>query len=520
MSQHADVLLLGEDQPADATVLDGLLEKFPEPVLLLNDREQILWSNRKAQTLLRLQDTTGCPCLFSIWSGVEIMGPCFSPINMVLATGKRRQTRIRVNEKTYYDLTVDPFHPQAEAERDDSPANLLLVTLRDTSEETLQQQKLNAIYKAGGDLGDLQPEEVCDLSLHDRIELLKSKLRQHTIELLEFETVEIRILNERTNKLEPLLALGMDTCAEQRELHVSTVGNGVTGFVAATGRSYLCEDTAHDPLYLVGATGARSSLTVPLLRQNKVLGTFNVESFRPNAFTQTDLQYLELFCREVASALNTLDLLKAEKANSVSDSTQRVLCEVADPVDEILNDASWLYEKLGDQDPQVRERLKRVLHGTRDIRELIRTVGSTITSETGSSVTSKTPAYPNLARKRLLVTDTDQAIRHSAHEILERFDVIVETARDGEQALRLARTFHYDVIIADIKPPDMPGSELYRRLRETHEHVPVILMAGFGYDGSHTLVKARQMGLKTVIYKPFIVNQLLKAIEDAVRPRC
>src|SRR5690606_28118117 len=152
----------------------------------------------------------------------------------------------------------------------------------------------------GLDLGDLQPEEVLDLSTHDRIELLKSKLRYYTQELLEFETVEVRVVDVATNTLRPLLALGMDPTAEQRVLKVSAEGNGVTGFVAATGRSYLCEDTATDPLYLVGATGARSSLTVPLIRHDQVLGTFNVESYKPGAFSQTDLQFLELFCREVA----------------------------------------------------------------------------------------------------------------------------------------------------------------------------------------------------------------------------
>ena len=46
-------------------------------------------------------------------------------------------------------------------------------------------------------------------------------------------------------------------------------GNGVTGFVAATGKSYLCEDTREDPLYLEGAQNARSSLTVPVMLHDR-----------------------------------------------------------------------------------------------------------------------------------------------------------------------------------------------------------------------------------------------------------
>jgi len=39
------------------------------------------------------------------------------------------------------------------------------------------------------------------------------------------------------------------------------------------------------------------------------------------------------------------------------------------------------------------------------------------------------------------------------------------------------------------------------------------MMAEFGYDGDHTLVKCRQAGLKFVLFKPFLVNQLVNALE-------
>lgn len=507
--------LIGNHAGGTGLILEatGLLDKFPEAVVLLNEREEVLWANTLATQVLKLEgNSEKLPRLFDVWQGAEIIGANFCPINTVLVTGQQARTRVRIDDKTYYDVTVSPV-----CSRIANGEQLLLATLRDNSEDILQQQKLNAIYKAGLDLGDLQPEEVLELSTHDRIELLKSKLRYYTQELLEFETVEVRIIDQETLTLRPLLALGMDESAERRELHVSAEGNGVTGYVAATGRSYLCENTVNDPLYIVGATGARSSLTVPLVRHDQVLGTFNVESFKPGAFSQTDLQFLELFCREVAVALNTLDLLMAEKATTVEESTKRALSEVADPVDEILNDTAWLYEKYGHQDPQVHDRLKRVLQHTQDIRESIRQAGSSISTESGTPQFRKL-THPNLVGKRVLVVDKERDIRHSAHEILERFNVVVETARDGEQALRMARTFHYDAVICDIKPPDMKGSELYRQLRETHENTPVILMTGFGYDGEHTLVRARQMGLKCVLYKPFILKQLLKAIEDAVTP--
>ncbi|MEZ6051733.1 MAG: hypothetical protein R3C02_10145 [Planctomycetaceae bacterium] len=66
-----------------------------------------------------------------------------------------------------------------------------------------QRQKLSAIYQAGLELGDLQPQEVLEMSVEERIELLKSKILHYTQDLLEFDTVEIRLIEETTKSLEP-----------------------------------------------------------------------------------------------------------------------------------------------------------------------------------------------------------------------------------------------------------------------------------------------------------------------------
>ena len=67
---------------------------------------------------------------------------------------------------------------------------------------------------------------------------------------------------------------------------------------------------------------------MPLILHDQILGTFNVESTRPGAFNENDLQFLELFSREVAVALNTLELLVAEKMTTATESTEMILREV------------------------------------------------------------------------------------------------------------------------------------------------------------------------------------------------
>lgn len=488
----------------------GLLQQIPDGLALLDASSRVLWHNDRLQDLIGNEAAIDGRTFLSLFRDPEFLGPDFGPLHTALASGETARTLMRVGETAYFELAATPINDEAE----EYPSHLL-ATVRDVSRQTVERQKLDRIYRAGLELGDLQPQDVSEMSVDDRVELLKSKILYYTQDVLEFETVEIRLVDPETKHLKSLLAVGMDPLAENRKLFALPEGNGVTGFVAATGKSYLCEDTALDPLYLPGAPGARSSLTVPLVMHDEILGTFNVESPRPGAFTQADLQFLELFCREVAIALNTLNLLVAEKATTISEASRTLLRDVAGPVDEILNDVAWVREQALGSDSGVVERLERVLGRTRQIRELIQLAGG---QPVGDAIAQPAADSSDLRTRRILVVDSDQEVRRSAHELLGRCGCIVETARDGHEALLMARTFHYDAVIADIRLPDMRGSECFRLFRELQPDLPVILMTGFGYDCDHSLVKARQMGMKTALFKPFRRDLLLKALHDAITP--
>jgi CheY-like chemotaxis protein len=300
----------------------------------------------------------------------------------------------------------------------------------------------------------------------------------------------------------------------------ATEGNGVTGFVAATGKSYLCEDTSEDPLYLEGAENARSSLTVPLMLHDQVIGTFNVESPEPRAFSESDLQFLEIFTRDVAAALNTLELLAAERASTAAASIEAIHSAVALPVDDILNDAVNVMERYIGHEPDVVERLQRILRGARDIKRVIQKIGQSLAPIEAQPVAVRVEQRPLLVGKRVLVVDADESVRSAAHALLERYRCVVEAAHDGEEARFMVRNLEpgerYDAIIADIRLPDMSGYELLISMQEMMENVPLVLMTGFGYDPGHSIVKARQAGLRAVLYKPFRLDQLLETIEQVV----
>ncbi|QDU05210.1 Nitrogen regulation protein NR(I) [Gimesia chilikensis] len=493
----------------------SLLEYLPHAVVVLDADLRIIWANQRLNQLCDQRESLIGHSFYDAFGAPEILGPDFSPFHTAFSTRKLAKSGLRVGDKNYFDVEVTPVITEPD---DNQEPAYLVASVRDISSEVLQRQKLNAIYQAGLELGDLSPEEIYEMSTEDRIELLKAKILHYTQDLLEFETVEIRILDKATERLDVLLAVGMEQVATNRTLYAKPEGNGVTGFVAATGKSYLCEDTTHDPLYMTGAPDARSSLTVPLHLHDEVLGTFNVESPHAGAFDENDLHFLELFSREVAIALNTLELLVVEKMTTASASTELIMRGVVDPVDEILNDTAWILERYIGHEPNVCERLQRILKDTRHIKQLIQQVGDEIAPQTPHhhKVPTMRQVNPKLLNKRVLVVDSDATVRRAAHELLGRLGCEVETAHNGEEAFLMVRSFHYDVVIADIRLPDMNGYECFAQIREIHEHLPVILMTGFGYDPTHSIVKARQLGLKCVLYKPFRLDQLITGVEKAV----
>lgn len=484
-----------------------VLEGMPDGVVLLDTDNTIVWANRKVSEWTGRADAVGAN-FYAALGNPEILGPDFCPFHTAFATNGPSSSTLRSSDSRYLQVHAAP-------DCEPSAPRHLIVTIRDVTDEWLQRQKLEAIHKAGADIADLSPDEIGKMSVEDRIELVKSNILHYTQDLLRFDVIEIRILDRDTCELKPLLSFGMDAEAATRPLFARLEQNGVTGFVAATGKSYLCEDTTQDPLYLQGFMGAKSSLTVPLLWHDEVIGTFNVESPQPQAFTESNLQFLEIFARDVARSLNTLQLLVAQQINAAQVSVEAIHRAVALPVDEILNDAVNVLELYTGLDAQMVERLKRILRNAREIKQMIQEVGQKMAP---SQATPSTLAEerPRLRDRRVLVVDSDDAVRNDAHALLEKYGCIVETAHTGGEAVFMVRNSEaYDVIIADIRLPDMNGYDLLMKLKGTLESVPLVLMTGFGYDGGHSIFNARRAGLhpKAVLFKPFRLAQLLETVE-------
>lgn len=508
------------DEAADALEVvrlfqkETILEQLPEGAALLALDNKILWANECMRRWVEQDNLEGVN-FYQAFDQPEILGPDYCPLTTAISSGTATVSTLRTDGGKYFQVHAAPVL------EDDEP-RYLIVTVRDVTDEILQQQKMAAIHRAGVELSDLSPEEIFEMTVDERIELLKSNIVHYTKDLLKFDVVEVRLLDQKTGELVTLLSEGIDGAGAGIRLFAKPIENGVTGFVAATGNSYLCEDTTQDPLYVEGCVGAKSSLTVPLIQHDEVIGTFNVESPRPRAFTESDLQFLEIFSRDVAMAVNTLELLVAQQANTAQASVEAIHGKVALPVDEILNDAVNVMERYIGHEPEVVERLQRILRNARDIKQVIHRVGEEMTPAEAVTESSERNNWPRLRGRRVLVVDEDETVRVAAHSLLEKIGCVVETAHLGEEAIMMVRNTGrdaaYHAIIADIRLTDMSGYELLVRLKEHMYHVPLILMSGFGYDPGHSVVKARQAGLlpNAILYKPFRRDQLLSTVDSVI----
>lgn len=114
---------------------------------------------------------------------------------------------------------------------------------------------------------------------------------------------------------------------------------------------------------------------------------------------------------------------------------------------------------------------------------------------------------------RILVIDDERSIRSTLKEILEYEGYQIDEAPDGPTALQLASAGKYDVILCDIKMPQMDGMEVLDQLLVLYD-TPVVMISGHG--NIETAVETIKRGAYDYISKPLDLNRLLITIRNAM----
>jgi CheY-like chemotaxis protein len=433
------------------------------------------------------------------------------------------------DESKYFEVVVSPVpgifdepenhHPELEPT---GPIHRVAAVVWNVTTARRTQQKMDAIDRAGAELVRLDADLIRKMHVGDRLKLLEDKIVRFSHDLLHFDHLAIRLIDERSGKLELVMACGLPPEAMELELYAKREGNGIMGYVAATGRSYLCGDVTQDPRYVRGIANARASLTVPLRLHDKVIGAFNVESERVNAFTEEDRQFAEMFATHIALALHILDLLVVERRTAGEAVSGTVEGELSEPLNDILHEIDELQEDQ-ENEPSRGRHIERIRSDVEAIRRRVREAAQGPQHILGAEkALTDISIDPALAGKRVLVADDEGKMRQTIREILRSRGCVVVLCENGRQAIEAleaaaaGNSRPFDLLVSDIRMPDHNGYEVFAAAKRAIAGIPTILMTGFGYDPHHSIVRASQEGLQAVLFKPFQAERLLEEVRKAL----
>src|SRR6266436_5130835 len=115
----------------------------------------------------------------------------------------------------------------------------------------------------------------------------------------------------------------------------------------------------------------------------------------------------------------------------------------------------------------------------------------------------------------LMVEDEPRLAENVARSLRENAGYAVDTASDGQEGLFLAETNAYDVMLLDLMLPKLDGMELLRRIRQSGQHTPVLVLTA--RDDKESVVALLNAGADDYLTKPFDLGELLARAKALIR---
>jgi DNA-binding NtrC family response regulator len=120
-----------------------------------------------------------------------------------------------------------------------------------------------------------------------------------------------------------------------------------------------------------------------------------------------------------------------------------------------------------------------------------------------------------MAEKILIVDDEPDMLRLLGMILKDKTAYAITTTNNPFEALELAKTGQYDLIISDLKMPELGGLELLKRIRQTGIDVPVIMITA--YSTAESAQEALDDNAFDFISKPFKKEKIIFSVEKAMR---
>lgn len=437
--------------------LDQIFNAFYSSVVLLDSRRGIVCCNETFARLVRAarpQDLVGKDFYETLRK------PCFTdgdycPLHFVATRGVQTRTFFVVpgpngdeNEGRFYEMIATPF-----ASSTGEPQ--FLVSIQDVTETARDDRRLQSLSKTRAELNLFFDQTARQgVPREKRLEKLKPLVQKHMRATLRYDVYEMRLLG--SNKaLVPFLSIGMQPNAKSRFLYASPSKNGITGYVASCGEPYICDDVKNDPYYIEGAIDAASSITLPVLYLNEVVGVVNVESRTPNAFTRRDVRFLELYLADLAQVLHRLELLETETAHARNECAQELGEHFFGASVDVVASA---FERRAQRRPQneaeefeTRGYAQGVYDATRRLKPTVKRLTNKWSDRLiAPPVDAK--KFEDLQNLRVLLVDRDLRFLDARVDAFEQYGIAVDVATNSNVALAMLQTVKYDLVVSELYP--------------------------------------------------------------------
>lgn len=117
----------------------------------------------------------------------------------------------------------------------------------------------------------------------------------------------------------------------------------------------------------------------------------------------------------------------------------------------------------------------------------------------------------------VLLVDDDEKILDIFSQFLESKGCRVHVATGGHEAVQAVREHPVDLVMMDVRMPDLDGLEAFRQIRQAAPTVPVVLMTG--YSAREDLQQLIQAGEVEYLHKPVALDQLSKLVDRLASQR-
>lgn len=115
--------------------------------------------------------------------------------------------------------------------------------------------------------------------------------------------------------------------------------------------------------------------------------------------------------------------------------------------------------------------------------------------------------------EKILIVDDEVLIRNFLAEVLERKNFSVSTAENGQKAINMLKKQSYDMVLTDMKMPEVTGLEVLRKVKELHPRTIVIIITAYG--SIENAVEAMKLGAFNYLIKPFSPDTIEAVIHKA-----